>query len=317
MSVKLWAYGTFVIGTIDVFARSLQLLPRNDLAHKGIASELDVPYVADGSDAHMLDIYMPTTAPRPWPVAVYVHGGGFKYFDKASHWAAAAKFAEAGYLTFNVNYRLAPKHPYPAAVEDVAAALEWIAANAGRYGGDVSRLVLSGESAGGNLTLGAAIAASWKRPERFAQRVWDTGLRPRVLLPACGYLAVANPQRHAENHDMPAWMNGRILQVSSAYLPDHAQPKPEHAFANPLHMLRELGAPDRPFPATFAIVGDADPVQDDTIALGNLLRERGIRGGHRVYPKGFHAFHAATWTQLAKTAWDDQLAFLDAHMPAG
>lgn len=315
MSLKMFLYGKLVIGSIETLARGLRHLPGNDLARDGIRVDADVAYIDDGMVEHRLDVYMPTQAQGPWPVAVYVHGGGFKYFDKSTHWAAAAKLARRGFLTFNVNYRLAPEHPYPAAVHDVSAAMCWIAAHAKELGGDLNRVVYAGESAGGNLVLGATIAGCWRRPEAHAQAIFDAGIRPHVLLPACGYLGVSEPGRHAENAEFPAWMNDRIMQVTQAYLPDHAEPKPEHAFANPLPLLRTLGEPERPMPAVFAIVGGSDPVIGDTVALGALLAERGWTGEHKVYPGGIHAFHAAAWTELARSAWDDQLGFLDRHLP--
>ncbi len=315
MSVTMWAYGKFVIGGLETLAEGLSGLPRNDLGRRGIHVHADIPYLDTGRREHLLDVYVPSGAPKPWPVAVYIHGGGFKYFDKNTHWAAAGKFAERGMLTFNINYRLAPADPYPAAVQDVSAALCWIAANAERLGGDLDRVLFSGESAGGNLSLGAAISTCWRRPEAHAQALFDSGLHPKVLLPACGYLGVSNPERHAESHDFPAWMNQRIHEVTRAYLPDHAEPKAAHAYANPLNLLDSLGAPRRPFPATFAIVGSKDPVLGDSIRLGEVLRRKRLNGDHRVYEGGIHGFHAAAWTKLAKRAWDDQMMFVRAHMP--
>lgn len=315
MSVKLWLYRTGVIGTLDLLSRSLAHLPGNDLARDGIASEHDVAYIDDGDGAHTLDIHMPTFAPKPWPIAVYIHGGGFKFFDKATHWPMAAKFARAGYLTFNINYRLAPKHPYPAAVEDAFAANEWIAANAARFGGDLDRVVLAGESAGANLALGCTIAACYERSEPHARRLFERGLHPKVLLPACGYLQVSDPKRHAEKYAFAPWMQSRILQVSDSYLPDHASPVDAHAFADPLPLLRSLNQPKRRFPATFAIVGGNDPVRGDTLALGKWLTSEGVVGACREYPGGVHAFHAAVFTALGRQAWDDQMTFLNEHMP--
>ncbi len=62
------------------------------------------------------------------------------------------QFAEAGYLTINVDYRLAPEHPFPAGLEDCLFAVKWTGENAKRWNGDVSRLAVGGDSAGGNLT---------------------------------------------------------------------------------------------------------------------------------------------------------------------
>ena len=110
----------------------------------------DVSYCDSGKHAHLLDVFRPESA-SPLPIVLYVHGGGFSMLSKDTHHFMAMAFARRGYLVFNVNYRLAPKHPYPAALEDVSLAYRWTVEHAAEFGGDTSRLVLAGESAGANV----------------------------------------------------------------------------------------------------------------------------------------------------------------------
>lgn len=97
-----------------------------------------------------LDIYGAPDSPAP--VVLFVHGGGFRIGDKAADgWPNAAVgrwAAQQGWLGVVMNYRLAPGHPYPAGGEDVIGALNWLVANASRFGGDPRRIVLIGTSAG-------------------------------------------------------------------------------------------------------------------------------------------------------------------------
>src|SRR5262249_8451053 len=150
-----------------------------------------------GRDHHRLDVYRPLRERRsaPWPVVLYVHGGGFRILSKDTHWMMGLAFARNGYLVFNINYRLAPRHPFPAALSDAADAYAGVARNAASFGGDLSRLVVAGESAGANLAAALAVAACYRRSEPWSRTVWDTGLVPRAALPACGILQVSDTER--------------------------------------------------------------------------------------------------------------------------
>lgn len=93
------------------------------------------------------------------PVIVFAHGGGFVFCDLDSHDELCRSMAEAvGAVVVAVDYRLAPEHPGPAAMEDVYAAVQWTAANAADLGGDPNRLFVVGDSAGGNLAATVCLA---------------------------------------------------------------------------------------------------------------------------------------------------------------
>lgn len=101
-------------------------------------------------ERHRLDLYGRPASPAP--VILFVHGGGFRIGDKAADgWPNAAVgrwAAQMGWLGAVMNYRLAPDHRWPAGGEDVLAAVDWLAAEAARFGGDPQRIVLMGTSAG-------------------------------------------------------------------------------------------------------------------------------------------------------------------------
>jgi acetyl esterase len=101
--------------------------------------------------------YAPAEGGGPHPLLVYYHGGGFLYGDLDTH-DSVCRFLcrHAGAHILAVGYRLAPEHPFPAAVEDARRALRWAYDNAGRLGVDASRIGVGGDSAGGNL---AAVAS--------------------------------------------------------------------------------------------------------------------------------------------------------------
>ena len=142
----------------------------------------DVEYARQGGQTLRLDILQPVGA-APHPVLIYFHGGGFAIGSKRTHRALAAAYASQGYLVCNVDYRLAPKHPFPAAIEDACAAWMWATDHVKDYGGDRARIGLAGESAGANLALAVTLACCTPRPESFAAPLFEGVCNP--LWPCC------------------------------------------------------------------------------------------------------------------------------------
>jgi acetyl esterase len=96
----------------------------------------------------------------PHPVTVFIHGGGWMAGSLATHRKLGMQFAEQGYLTINVDYRLGPEHPFPAGFDDCVFAAKWTAENARRWNGDSSRMTIAGDSAGANLAAATLVALS-------------------------------------------------------------------------------------------------------------------------------------------------------------
>ena len=117
------AGGALAHGFFAGAARLGRLHPLSKPERHGVEVERDLAYLAESRHAeHRLDIYRPSDMEGPLPTVLYIHGGGFRLLSKETHWLMALSFARRGYLVFNVGYRLAPDHPFPAAIEDVAAA---------------------------------------------------------------------------------------------------------------------------------------------------------------------------------------------------
>ena len=115
---------------------------------------------SDVSDADYLHIYVPESE-EPMPLAIMVHGGGFISGDADTKQAQFVYryFRDHGYAAASINYRLADEAAYPAAIEDVKAAVRFLRANAEQYGYDPDRFVILGESAGGYLATMAAVTS--------------------------------------------------------------------------------------------------------------------------------------------------------------
>jgi len=227
----------------------------------------------------------------------------------------ALAFARRGFLVVNVNYRLSPGHRYPAAIDDCAEAYAWLAEHAREHGGDPSRVIIAGESAGANLATALTVAACFRLDAPAARRVFETGLVPIATIPMCGVLQVSDAARFGRRRTLPAWLLDRLVEVQSSYLADDADPATLD-LADPLVVLERDLSPERPLPAFFAGVGTADPLLDDTRRLGAALARRGVRCETRYYPGEPHAFHALVWRENAKRLWRDTYAFLDEVVPA-
>lgn len=117
----------------------------------GVTTKLDVPYLGDGDPAHKLDVYLPAKKDKPLPVLVHIHGGGWRTGDKELMKGTGVFYASQGVLFITPNYRLSPKFQHPAHVEDCAAALAWAFNHVAAFGGDTTKIFLSGHSAGAHL----------------------------------------------------------------------------------------------------------------------------------------------------------------------
>lgn len=154
------------------------LLPADMLS--GVTVIRDIAYGPD--ERHRLDVFTDASADAPKPVLLFVHGGGFIAGDKHSEGSpfytnVGAWAANNGFAGVNMTYRLAPAHSWPAGIEDIRRAVEFIREQGGGYGLDASRIFLMGQSAGG-----AHAAGYIAHPEVYG--LADHGLAGAILLSA-------------------------------------------------------------------------------------------------------------------------------------
>lgn len=105
-----------------------------------------VPYGADPNQT--LYVYKPEHAAPNLPILIFVHGGSWQEGNAADYGFVGRAFAANGFVTFVINYRKHPKHPFPAFVQDVATSIKWVKLNAAHFGSDVEKIFLVGHSAG-------------------------------------------------------------------------------------------------------------------------------------------------------------------------
>jgi acetyl esterase len=214
------------------------------------------------------DIAVPK-AVGPHPVVVYLHGGGWVAGSPKSHRKLGMQFAEAGFLTINVDYRLAPEHPFPAGFDDCVFAIKWASQNASRYHGDANRIAVGGDSAGGNLTA-ASVAALCA--ENYA------GPKPKAALLIYGVFDFqAVIQRSSDD---PAMQMMARSYLGSGYPAALQDPR-----VSPLRAIKP-GA----LPPTFVICGTADLLLAETNAVAEALKGADIRHEVRIHDEMPHGF---------------------------
>jgi len=129
-----------------------------------------VEFAKPGGHSLLLDLHIPD-GPGPFPAAILVHGGGFDGGSRATNMSPTFQpLTDAGFAWFSIDYRMAPEFRFPQAKEDMDTAIKWVKANAKTYKVDVSKIVISGESAGGYLVN---YAAAHETPETKVAAVVD------------------------------------------------------------------------------------------------------------------------------------------------
>jgi len=209
-------------------------------------------------------VYWPAGDETP-PVTMFFHGGGFALGDLDTHDATAREHAVgAGSVVVSVDYRLAPEHPYPAAIEDAWAATRWVAENAGEFGADSSRLAVAGDSAGGNL---AAVVAQLARdavrsgdgPELTFQLLWYPSTMWDTSLPS-----------FTENANAPV-LDSAAMAAFTEWYAGHLDLTDPPATLAPGRASDLSGLA----PAYVAVAGH-DPLRDDGVRYAELLAEAGV-----------------------------------------
>ena len=161
-------------------------------AQGGVTVKNDVTFRTVDGEPLQLDAYQPTKKGKGRPAVVVVHGGAWTIGDKSWFADLSRRLAERGFVAFSINYRLAPAHPYPAAVEDVEASVAWVRKHAKEYGVDPQRIGALGGSAGGHLTglLATVGKGSLEKGHRIAAAVsWSGPMDFVSLAPAAGTAA--------------------------------------------------------------------------------------------------------------------------------
>ncbi|QVI26148.1 alpha/beta hydrolase [Mycolicibacterium neoaurum] len=205
-------------------------------------------------------VYWPPAQDSRPPVVLFLHGGGWVVGDLDTYDGTAREHAVgAGAVVVSVDYRLAPEHPYPAAVEDCWAVTQWVAAHADELGADATRIAVAGDSAGGNLAAVVALLARDAGLDLRMQLLWYPATTWDTSLPS-----------FTENADAPILGRGAVGGFSVLYAGGTD-------LKNPPATLVPARAPSLAgvAPAYIAVAG-YDPLRDDGVRYGELLTDAGV-----------------------------------------
>lgn len=229
--------------------------------------------VTIGANGPTVRIYRPR--PVPSGVVVYFHGGGWMFGDLETHDRACRRLADSsGVIVVAVDYRRAPEHPWPAAVDDGIAVIEWIATDPAVLGDLDGRIGIAGDSAGGLL---AALVSHRLRDES------------PDLLPAAQFLIYACTDLAGTGGSMDSEAHGYGLDVAdiewfnSQWVPDTTQWSDPHV--SPLHASNFAG-----LPPTFVIICEHDPLRDQGEEYGRRTERAGVPTVVRREPGMVHNF---------------------------
>jgi len=223
-----------------------------------------------------LRVYRPAgvAASVALPGLMYFHGGGWVIGDLDTHDVLCRQLtAEAGVTVVNVDYRLAPEHRFPAAVEDSLAATEWVSANAAPLGADRGRLAVAGDSAGGNLSAVVSLRArgSGGPPIAFQLLVY-----PATDLTRSAASHKENGEGYLLTNELMAWFMAHYFGGEGDL---------RHPDASPL-FVEDLSG----LPPALVITAEFDPLRDEGEAYAERLRRAGVDARASRYDGMIHGF---------------------------
>jgi len=233
------------------------------------------------------------------PVVAFFHGGGFLICSIETHDAMCRRLCRLGEaVVVSVEYRLAPEHKFPAAPDDCLAATKWVAAHAAALGGDPARLVVAGDSAGGNL---AAVTALRARDEGGPK------LRAQMLIyPVADHHSVQRPS-YTEHGVGCGLTRTTMMWFWDQYLTDPAEGA--HPHASPLRATSLAGLPQ-----AYIVTGGYDLLRDEGEAYAAGLRAAGVAVDLVRYEDMNHGFlnwvgliDRSTEAMAAACAWLRQI----------
>lgn len=246
----------FLFETNDALRMRKQVYETSDLSVMS-----DIPYIDDGTKEHLLDIYRPKDAPADLPVIVNIHGGGlFASYKDVNTWFNH-EWARMGYAVVSISYRRIPETTLIHQIEDVMSALRFISKHKEKYGLNLNRCFLTGDSAGALLSLFAlSIEASEKLQNAFG--IAPSGISFRAA-------ALISIMLHTNR-------GGLLYFLSDVVCGPEDTGKPYRSFIlNPPSLVAETQ-----LPPLYLVTSEEDIIQSDTLFLHRLLSASNIN--HRL-----------------------------------
>lgn len=200
----------------------------------------------------------------PHPVVVWLHGGAWCVGNAAAARGIVARIAADGFLVVNLDYSLAPEHPFPQAVQDVLDAWSWVGASAAGFGGDVERVALGGTSAGANLVVAAAVAQAGDAAGRVSVPAQLPPLRALALL----YGVFDFPLLNSDTRSNAGYVE---VMYNAAYLGPSFLALQSDPLVSPARSTRLAACPP-----SLVLVGAEDDLLPQSLAMIDGLARAGV-----------------------------------------
>jgi acetyl esterase len=254
---------------------SQQLAPPRTEVHRAVDRRLPAP---TGEVGVRIYTPRPLAAEETLPIVLHFHGGGFIAGSVDTHDAIARHLcAHAEAIVIGVDYRLAPEHPFPAAVDDAYGALSWAAEHAAEIGGDPSRIAVAGDSAGGNL---AAVLCQLTRERRGPAIAFQALLYPVVdfdlATPRASMAQFGGGDFFLSVHDMEMFRSHYFTDVAGQMRDPHASPL----------VAEDLSG----LPPALILTSECDPLRDEGKAYADRLAAAGVPVQYHCVEGTIHAF---------------------------
>lgn len=259
-----------------------------DVTHRTVPGPPDGPPVP-------VRLYRPGEHPEPVPGLIYLHGGGFMLGDLDTVHSSATRIADqVGAVVVSVDYRLAPEHPFPAAVQDCYAVLEWAARHAGELGIDPAHIGVGGESSGGGLAAAVTLLARDRGgPQLCFQCLMSAELDDR--LDTVSARSFTDTPKFDRANALVSWTSylGKLGEPGSSGVPDLAAPG----------RAADLSG----LPPAFVSACEFDPMRDEDITYAHRLIQAGVRTELGYYPGTFHASFTIADAAVSQKMIADQI----------
>lgn len=260
----------------------------------GRVEEISIP----GPDSTLrLRVYTPQ-GDGPFPVIMYMHGGGHAYGSLDTHDAPCRMLCQkTDCLVISVDYRLVPEHPLTACHEDCYSALLWISQNAHQLNGDTSRLAVAGDSAGGTLSANMTILSRDRAGPELCYQV--------LLVPGLDSDTTTDSYTTRANACLSPRMINYFLYLLSDEntVPDYRENRKVHPWLRLLHTESLAG-----LPPALVVVGECDLLYDCGVAYAERLQQSGVATELIIGEGMIHQFTSLAHLYPSARVYFDQIA---------
>ncbi len=249
-------------------------LPFTPPVPENVSAHPDLTYLTVGKKELKLDLYRPKATAKPGPLVVLIHGGCWMDGSRKEMGFYAVNLARLGYVTASVDYRLSEEAPYPAAVEDMRAAIQWLTDHAATYNIDPERIAIMGGSAGGHLTEYLGYSAN--TPTKGHPQ--GVGPKVKAIIPFYGWSDLTDPSVNYQYY-MELFLGKKYADAPKLY--EEASP---------------ITHVDKGDPATLLLHGTIDTIVPITQAekLAKKLETNNVPFVYAPFKGGYHGYDMFT-----------------------